>query len=266
MRGPLTIAAAAALVAVVQGASAQNIRSSKDTGGWTIQCTVDGMTDKTSCILLGNGAEVGGSEMVFLSWRDTDKGSAVRIVSNRVPLQNALVRVDTQTPIAMPVCGERAEICMPRIENESALAEQIASGRKLLLRVDSRPMPRDFVFNLEGLTEARTEFERLRTAAGQPAAVRPVDALERREIARLTVEKTAEQERQHADEIKKLADAARARCDKAFDRKDYDHKSCSATATMCANNPIPRNAQEFRACFDAVFPPERFTSTAWGRP
>lgn len=44
MRRSLTIAAAAALVANAHGSSAQNIRSSKDYGGWTVQCTVDGMT------------------------------------------------------------------------------------------------------------------------------------------------------------------------------------------------------------------------------
>jgi invasion protein IalB len=261
MRRSLTIAAAAALVAGAHVASAQNIRSSKDYGGWTVQCTVDGMTDKTTCILLGNGTEVGGREMVFLSWRDTDKGAAVRLVSSRLPLRNALARVDTHKPIEMRACNERAQMCMAQLEQEGELAAQIQAGRKLLLRVDAQPMPRDFVFNLDGLDEARAEFERLRTAAAQPTAIRPVDSLERGQIARIAAEKKADEERRHAAEINKLAEAARTRCDKAFDRKDYDHKSCTATATMCANNPIPRNGEEFRSCFDAVFPSERFTPT-----
>lgn len=222
-------------------ALAQNVTATKRIGGWVIQCTVDAMTDKTSCAMISDGAEVDGArERVFLSWRDTDNVPAVRVASPRVTMRNALVRVDTHKPIEMPACDERATICMPRIEQESALAEQIQSGRRMVLRVDGEAVSRDFVFDLTGHVEARAEFARLRSAAGQPVASRPVDRLERAEIERAAAARVA-------DELKKAVVGSRARCASLYPEGD-ERRKCLTIIEMCSDRPVPRDARQYREC------------------
>ena len=241
---------------------AQNITSSKRIGGWIIQCTVDGITDKTSCALVSEGAQVDGAHTIFLFWRDTATTPSLRFASDIGALKDAVVRVDRNAPFSISVCDPRGRICMVALTDEAALSKQVATGAKILLRMKLTDGSRDYLFDLSGFDEAVSDFRNLRTASGEPLQSHPVDALEKAETNRAAAAERLTKQR--ADEARAAAAmrdviaGARSRCSKAFQGNRDTLSKCLSMVTYCSENPIPESAKQFRECFSIWFPDSRF--------
>lgn len=243
-------------------AHAQNITSSKHVGGWIIQCTVDGITDKTSCALVSPGTQVDGAHTIFLFWHDTATSPSLRFISDAIPLKDAVVRVDRNEPLSLPVCDSRDRICMVRLNDEAPLAQQVAKGGKILLRARLADGSRDYLFDLSGFDDAISEYRKLHVASGEPLKTHPIDALERAESNRIAAaEKLARQRAEEARAsaaIREVIDGSRARCSKTFKNTPDTLNKCVSMVKYCSENPIPQNAKQFRECFSIWFPEVRF--------
>jgi len=164
-----------------QSVSAQNLHADRVFGGWTLGCSVDGMTDRVTCNLSAFDRDAG-RETVALVWREGGADSGVRLVgTGGVVLRDALVRIDRTPPAAFGNCDAAGRVCMASIADDKRLAALLAAGaQRALIRLGGIDGNRDFVIPVHGLEEGRVQANILADAIGEKPRVRPLDALESR--------------------------------------------------------------------------------------